>query len=180
MIPKKVFFVKGVGHHAAKLQSFELALRDANIEKFNLVKVSSILPPNCEEISVEEGLSMLNPGQIVFLVLSRASSNELNRLLTASIGVAKPADDNSYGYLSEHHAFGKKPEHVADDAEDLAATMLATTLGIDFDPDQAYDERKEIYYMSGRIVETKSITASTVVKEEDEWATVVAAAVFIL
>ncbi len=180
MIPKKVFFTKGVGHHAAKLQSFELALRDAQIEKYNLVKVSSILPPNCEEISLEEGLSLLSSGQIVYLVLSRASSNELNRLLSASIGVAKPANGSSYGYLSEYHAFGKKPEKVADEAEDLAATMLATTLGIEFDPDKAYDERKEVYYMSGRIVETKSYIASTIVKEEDEWATVLAAAVFIL
>jgi len=179
MIPKKIFFVKGVGHHPAKLQSFELALRDAKIEKYNLVRVSSILPPQCEEISLDEGINLLKPGQIVYTVLSKASSNELNRILTAAIGVAKPADNKSYGYLSEHHAFGKKPERVSDDAEDLAATMLATTLGIDFDPDKAYDERKEIYYISGKIVETKSIAATTVVKEEDEWATVLAAAVFI-
>ncbi len=180
MIPKRIFFVKGVGHHPAKLQSFELALRDANIEKYNLVKVSSILPPQCEEITTKQGLDLLKPGQIIFTVLSRASSNELNRLLTASIGIAKPADNKSYGYLSEYHAFGKKSEKVADEAEDLAATMLATTLGIDFNPDKAYDERKEIYYISGKFVETKNITASTVVKEKDEWATVIAVAVFIL
>lgn len=179
MIPKKVFLTKGIGFHREKLASFELALRDAQIEKYNIVKVSSILPPKCEEISVEEGLNLIKPGQIIYVVLSKASTNELNRILCASIGIAKPADNKGYGYLSEHHAFGVKATKVADQAEDLAATMLATTLGIDFDPEANYDEKKEIFYISGKIVETKNITATAVVREENEWATAITAAVFI-
>ena len=105
LVPKKVFFVKGKGFHKSKLAAFELALRDAGIEKFNLVKVSSILPPYCIEISKAHGLKQLRPGQIVFAVLARASSNEFNRLICASIGVAKPADKDHYGYLSEHHTY---------------------------------------------------------------------------
>ena len=54
-VPKKLFFTKGVGTHREKLTSFELALRDAKIACYNLVRVSSIFPPNCEEISIEEG-----------------------------------------------------------------------------------------------------------------------------
>jgi len=180
LVPKKVFFVKGKGFHKAELNSFEAALRDAEIERFNLVQVSSILPPYCIEVDKDDGLKQLRPGQIIFTVLSRACSNEYNRLISTSIGVAKPADKGSYGYLSEHHAFGVKPEKVGDFAEDLAAEMLATTLGVPFDSDANYDEKQETFKMNGKIIETKNITSSATVREENEWATVLAAAVFIL
>ena len=180
LVPKAVFFVRGVGYHKSKLGSFEQALRDAGIAAYNLVKVSSILPPYCLEIPRDDGLAQLRPGQIVYIVLSRSSSNEFNRLISASIGVAKPSDHRTYGYLSEHHAFGVTPEKAGDFAEDLAAEMLATTLGVDFDPEANYDEKKEIFKMNGKIVETKNITESATVREEGEWLTVLAAAVFIL
>jgi arginine decarboxylase len=112
--------------------------------------------------------------------LARASSNEFNRLICASIGVAKPANKGQYGYLSEHHTYGVKPEKAGDTAEDLAAEMLASTLGVPFNPEADYDEKMEIFKMDGKIIETKNFTASATVKEEDEWATVLAAAVFIL
>ena len=180
LIPKSVFFVKGVGYHKSKLGSFEQALRDASIAHFNLVKVSSILPPYCLEIPQDDGLAQLREGQIVFNVMSRASSDEFNRLISASIGVAKPADQRTYGYLSEHHAFGVKPEKAGEFSEDLAAELLATTLGVQFDPEADYDEKKEIFKMDGKIIETKNITVSATVKKEGEWLTVLAAAVFIL
>ncbi len=180
LVPKKVFFVKGKGFHKTKLAAFEQALRDAGIEKYNLVNVSSILPPYCIEINSEDGLKQLRPGQIIFTVLARRDSNEYNRLICASIGVAKPADKGHYGYLSEHHSFGMKPEKVGDIAEDLAAEMLATTLGIPFDPNANYDEKREVFKMGGKIVETKNITAYATVREEEEWASVLAAAIFIL
>ncbi len=180
LVPKKVFLVKGKGFHKSKLTAFEEALRDAGIEKFNIVNVSSILPPYCIETNKEDGLKQLRPGQVIFAVLAREESNEYNRLICASIGVAKPSDKGQYGYLSEHHSFGVKPEKVGDIAEDLAAEMLATTLGIPFDPNLNYDEKREVFKMGGKIVETKSITADATVREEDEWAAVVVAAIFIL
>jgi arginine decarboxylase len=179
MIPRKVFFTRGVGRHRERLSSFEMALRDAGIEQFNLVRVSSILPPHCEIVSREEGLKELSPGEVVFCVLSENASNEPHRLISASVGCAVPKDRNLYGYLSEHHSFGQSEKEAGEYAEDLAATMLATTLGIDFDPDRDYDERKDIFMMSGKIVKTFNVTQSAVV-EKGEWTTVVAAAVFIL
>jgi arginine decarboxylase len=178
LVPKKVFFTKGIGRHKAKLQSFELALRDAGIEKCNLVYVSSIFPPNCKIIPFEEGIKELLPGQITFCVLAKISSNEPERLMGASIGLAVPADEYHYGYLSEHAAFGENEKVMGDFAEDLASTMLATTLGIDFDPQKDYDERREIYRMSGKIVDTFSTTCVT--RGDGIWTTVVVAAVFLL
>lgn len=179
-IPKYVFFTKGIGMHKYELQSFELALRAAKISQYNLVAVSSILPPFCKEISMEEGVKMLKPGQLVYLVLARNCTNEKNRLVSASIGVAKPKDNSQYGYLSEHHGFGEDEHNTGELAEDLAASMLASTLGIDFDIDSNYDEKRQIFTISDKIIETKSITASIANPHEHTYATVIAAAVFIM
>jgi arginine decarboxylase len=179
MVPKKLFFTKGVGKHEEKLASFEFALRNAGIEKFNLVKVSSILPPGCKIVSRKRGLRELETGQIVHCVLSQNSSNEPRRLLATSIGCAIPADRGNYGYLSEHHSFGEVEEKAGAYAEDLAASMLASTLGIMLDIDKSWDERKEVWKMSGKIVKTRNTTQSAMVPKDGKWTTVVAAAVFI-
>jgi arginine decarboxylase len=178
-VPKKVFFTKGVGKHKEKLQSFELALRKAGIEKCNLVSVSSIFPPNCKIVSKGQGVKQIQPGQIVFCVMSTNSTNEPNRMISASVGLAVPAEPNNYGYLSEHHANGETNEKSGDYAEDLAATMLASTLGIEFDPEKNYDERKEIYRMSGKIVKSRNTTQSAKGDKRGLWSTVVSAAVFL-
>ncbi|MFQ5964796.1 MAG: pyruvoyl-dependent arginine decarboxylase [Candidatus Scalinduaceae bacterium] len=180
LIPKKIFFTKGVGKHKEKLQSLELALRKAGIEKCNLVRVSSIFPPNCKIITRAQGIKLVKPGQIVFCVMSENSTNEPNRMISASIGLALPAEPDTYGYLSEHHAFGETGEKAGDYAEDLAASMLASTLGIEFDPEKNYDERKEIFRMSGKIVKTRNTTQSAIGDKRGLWSTVVTAAVFIL
>jgi arginine decarboxylase len=179
MVPKQVFFTKGVGMHREKLASFELALRDAGIEKYNIVRVSSIFPPGCKIVPREKGLAQMPPGQIVYCVMAQAADNEPNRLVAASIGLAVPAEGTQYGYLSEHHAFGQTGAIAGDYAEDLAATMLATTLGLEFAPESAYDERKEIYLMSGKIVTTRNITQSAECCKLGRWTTVLAAAVFV-
>jgi arginine decarboxylase len=176
-LPTEVFLTKGVGRHKEKLASFELALRDAGIEKCNLVYVSSILPPNCKIISKEEGLKKLKPGQITYCVMARNETNEANRLVAASIGCAVPSDSNAYGYLSEHHSYGETDEKAGEYAEDLAASMLATTLGIEFDPQQSWDEREKLYKSSGKIIKTRNITQSAEGKN-GMWTTVIAAAVF--
>ncbi|VVB73956.1 Pyruvoyl-dependent arginine decarboxylase [uncultured archaeon] len=176
-VPKELFFTKGVGRHKEKLASFELALRDAGIEKCNLVYVSSILPPGCRIVPKQEGLKDLSAGQITFCVMARCETDESNRLAVASIGCAVPADDNTYGYLSEHHGHGQTDEKAGDYSEDLAASMLATTLGVEFDPGQSWDEREKMYKTSGKIIRTRNTTQSAEGKD-GIWTTVIAAAVF--
>ena len=180
LVPKKVFFTRGVGIHKEKLQSFELALRKAGIEKCNIVKVSSIFPPHCKIIARSKGLAQLSGGQIIYCVLGRISTDEPYRLMSASIGLAIPSNRVHYGYISEHEAFGISGKEASDYVEDLAATMLATTLGVDFDPNESYDERREIYRMSGKIVESRSITQTAKGDPYGRWTTAVAAAVFLM
>ena len=179
IMPKRLFLTKGVGVHKEKLSSFELALRDAGIAGQNLVHVSSIFPPGCKLINRSTGLKLLQAGQIVFSVMSRNETNEPNRLISASVGLAIPNDRSQYGYLSEHQAFGQTGRISGDYAEDLAAGMLASTLGIEFDVDKSYDEKKEIYKISGKIVRTTNITQSARGHKNGLWTTVVAAAILI-
>ena len=179
MVPSKVFFTKGVGVHKDKLASFELALGKAGIEKCNLVYVSSIFPPHCKIIPRSEGIQSLRAGQITFCVMARNETNEPNRLISAAIGLAVPVNRESYGYLSEHQAFGETDEISGAYAEDLAATMLTTTLGIEFDPKEAWKEREQIYKSSGKIFESTKKVQSTIGNKEGLWTTTLAAAVFV-
>lgn len=179
LVPRSCFFTKGVGRHKEELRSFEAALRDAEVEVCNLVPVSSILPPHCKIISRKEGVKRLQDGAITFCVLARAASNEPRRLIAASIGCAVPQDRRMYGYLSEWHGFGRSDEEAGEYVEDMAAAMLATTLGVEFDEDQAWDEKREVFRISGKIVRTREITQSAVVRGK-LWHTVVAACIFLL
>lgn len=179
LVPSKMFLTKGVGRHREKLVSFEMVLRDAGIQAVNSVNVSSIFPPNCKMISKEQGVKLLKPGEVTFIVLARNETNEPHRLLSASVGVAIPSDPKSYGYLSEHHAFGQTDEECGDYAEDLAAQMLATTLGVPFDEESSWDERQELWKLSNEIVRTTHITQSAI-GQRGLWTSVVAAAVLLM
>jgi len=174
-----MFLTKGVGKHREKLTSFELALRNAGIAACNLVRVSSIFPPRCKMIPRSEGMKELQPGQVTFVVISENSTREPHRLIAASVGVALPADRNTFGYLSEHHSFGQTEELAGEYAEELAAEMLATTLGVEFDPDRSWDEKKEIYRISNKIVRTMEITQSAIGDKRGLWTTVLAASVLL-
>lgn len=179
MLPSKMFLTKGIGVHKDRLASFEAALRSAGIEKCNLVYVSSIFPPKCKIIHKETGLNMLDAGQITYCVMARMESNEPNRLMSAAVGLALPRDGEHYGYLSEHHTFGETSKKAGEYAEDLAATMLATTLGVAFDPDKAWKEREQIYKASGHIFKTTNICQSAEGNKDGLWTTVIAAALLL-
>lgn len=179
LVPKNIFLTKGIGVSREKLTSFELALRDAGIASLNLIEVSSILPPNCSFVDKDEGSKSLYPGQIVPVVLARSDSNKVGDLVSSGVGVAVPRDKSDYGYLSEHHCIGMDDLQMEEYVEDLAAEMLATTYGLEFDPDASWDEKRELWSIDNRIVKTKSIVQTGHVKD-NHWTTTVAAAVLIL
>ena len=178
-VPKQCFFTQGTGVHREKLMSFELALRDAGIQKQNLVRVSSIYPTSCKIVPKSDGLGRLRAGQVTFVVLAESSTQEENRLACAGIGLAVPRD-HEHGYIAEHHGFGMNKERVEDLVEDLAATMLATTLGVPFDPDKAWDEREQQYAMSNEIIKTESYVRVAPGAANGLWTTVISACVLIL
>lgn len=178
-VPKHMFFTKGAGKHRDNLQSFEEALRNAGIAPYNLVRVSSIYPPHCKIVSRERGLAQLAPGEIVFCVMAESRTNEPNRLACAGIGLALPADRSKHGYIAEHHGFGMTQRACADYVEDMAATMLARTQGIDLDPDKAYNERREIYQAKGLVVRTRAVVQTVEGDKNGLWTTALSAAVLL-
>lgn len=178
LVPTKVFLTKGVGRHKYQLKSFEQALRQAGVAQQNLVQVSSILPSKCKIISREKGIKLLTPGAISFCVMARSDTNEHGRLVASSVGVAVPKDGEKWGYLSETHGHGMNSQQAADMAEDLAAGMLGTTLGLEFDPDKAWSEKEQAYKSSGLFIKTTNIT-QTAKGQEGLWTTTVAIAMFL-
>lgn len=178
MVPTHMFLTRGVGVHREKLASFEQALRGAGVAYCNLVSVSSILPPGCKIMPRKRGELLLKPGEITHCVMARSETSERNRLVSASVGIAVPTDRRTYGYLSEHHAYGETDEEAGEYTEDLAAQMLATTFGIEFDPNIAWKEREQAFKMGGKIVRTMHITQSAIGKA-NRWTTVVALGIFI-
>lgn len=180
LVPHKLFLTEGVARHSEKLASFELALRDAGIAHLNLVSVSSIIPPGCKIVTRREGLKYFLPGQIAYCVMSKNETNEPNRLISASVGLAIPKDPTEFGYLSEHHSFGHTQRVTGDYAEDLAVQMLGSTLGLEIDLDKSWDENKEIWKVKGKIVRSRSVTQSARGDKHGRWTTVLAAAILIL
>ena len=142
--------------------------------------ISSIFPPKAKLVPRKEGLKLINPGQILFTIYSKNQTNEPHRLISASVGVAQPKDRTKYGYLSEYEAFGQNEKFAGDYAEDIAAQMLASSLGIDFDPEKSWDEKRQQWNISGKIYKTQNITQTAKGDKNGKWTTVFAAAVLIL
>jgi len=180
LMAKKLFLTKGKGIHEDRLTSFEFALRDAGIAGTNIVLISSIFPPNAKLVSRKEGLKQIKPGQILFTIYSKNQTNEPHRMCTASVGIAQPKDKKRYGYLSEYESFGQNEIQAGDYAEDIAAQMLASSLGIPFDVDKAWNEKRQQWLISGEIYKTQNITQSTKGDKDGKWTTVFAAAVLLL
>jgi arginine decarboxylase len=179
-VPKIMFFTKGKGIHKDYLTSFELALRDGQIADLNLVTVSSIKPAGCRIVSIPDGRKHLVSGQITFAIMARSSTNEPNRLIAASIGLARPVDASHHGYLSEHHSTGETAQKAGDYAEDMAMEMLATTLGLQADPSLTWNQNEEQWKLSGKIYKTQNFTQSAEGNKDGLWTTVISAAVLIL
>ncbi|MCE2498263.1 MAG: pyruvoyl-dependent arginine decarboxylase [Nitrosopumilaceae archaeon] len=180
LVAKKLFMTKGKGVHEDRLTSFEYALRDAGIAGTNIVLISSIFPPGAKMVSRREGLKQIKPGQILFTIYSKNQTKEPHRMCAASVGLARPKDTGRYGYLSEYDSFGQNEEQAGDYAEDVAAQMLASSLGIPFDVDKNWDEKRQQWSISGQIYNTHNITQAARGDKDGKWTTVFAAAVLLL
>ena len=178
LVPSKVFLVRGVGRHKEKLVSFEKALREAGIAPYNLVRVSSIFPPHCRYITRAAGLKLLQPGQILFVVLSENATNDPGQVISSSIGMAVPDDPSHYGYLAEHSDTGKSARDTAAHCEYLAAEMLATKLGEKLKEPGPGTPAKSFRISNGLSLKTRSVCQSAK-GETGLWTTTIAAAVLI-
>ena len=180
MIPKKIFLTTGHGTHRHRLQSFELALRDAEVAPCNLVNVSSIVPPHCKQINKKEGISLINPGEITYCVLSKIHTKKPKKI-GASVGLAIPELSNEYGYIAEYQNEEMAKTQLKKTVEDLAILMLATTKGMTDKKNgqQVPLSDKDIIDQFQDKMKTKSIADTVNHSDPELWSTVVALAVFI-
>ena len=187
LIPKFYFLTSGWGIHDYKLISFEYALRNAGCEKFNLVPVSSIIPPDCEKLNVEDGLKKLGTGEIIFCVMSRISTEQKNIPISAVISSIKE-ENNNHGYFLE--SGDSKAEFIDVIKEAIKMTVSMTDLSdkkvrsiellekISILTDESgISSSKGIHHIGSSRIEWRGISGCNTSKKK--WLTVLSIAVFI-
>ena len=183
-VPTKVFFTKGIGKHQDEMISLELALRNAQIEDFiyNKFDESGIFPPACKQIYKDDGLKQLKKGQVIDCIFVKEQTNEPNRLIAVSIGLAIPSYNGGVqecGYILGYNKEGMNADEIGDYVEDRAATNLASKLGLEFDLDTAWNEREQYFKASGKIFKTSNYTQSAEGDKNGLWTSVLVAAIYL-
>ncbi|MGK0290859.1 MAG: arginine decarboxylase, partial [bacterium] len=95
--PSKYCLVAGKSEGFTKLNAFDGALLNAGVGNTNLVKMSSILPPNCEEVE-----SFILPyGALVPVAYAATESAQENHLISSAVAIAIPKDSTLPGVIME-------------------------------------------------------------------------------
>lgn len=113
--------VSGVGHATTPLNAFDSALHSAGVSQFNLVRVSSILPPGVKQA---ERIS-LAPGSLLPIAYGSKVSSTRNERITAAVSVALPADPSSIGVIMEYSG-----ELSPEDAHRLVEAMAREAMAM--------------------------------------------------
>lgn len=93
---------KGVGVSLARLSSFDKALLDAGVGNYNLVRVSSILPSNCREVSITEIQNHIREGSLLPTAYATISSGSLGQHIASAVAVGIPVNGNHVGVIMEY------------------------------------------------------------------------------
>lgn len=108
LVPRRFFVESGEAHDgSSELNAFDMALKDAGITECNLVEVSSILPPGCEEVEPID----IPKGAITFCVMAKMAGTLGERVgcgLAWAWGVT--ADGERYGIVAEHNGSSEAEE----------------------------------------------------------------------
>lgn len=105
-IPTKFFMVTGSSEGYTELNSFDGALLNAGIGNTNLVKMSSIVPPGCEEIA----LVQLPYGALVPVAYAAITSDLAGEIISAAVAAAFPKDITKPGLIMEYSSRGRKED----------------------------------------------------------------------
>ncbi|MBQ7328371.1 MAG: arginine decarboxylase, pyruvoyl-dependent [Oscillospiraceae bacterium] len=126
LLPKNFILRTSIGRNTHQLGAFDDALLKAGIGNYNLIKVSSILPPKCSPkntITLAKGALLPSAYALIF-------SSDIGTTISAAVAVGIPVDTSSNGVIMEHSALGTKRE-----AEEIVRTyvkqaMLSRNLAI--------------------------------------------------
>ena len=181
LVPRKVLLAKGVGVHKEMLTSRELAMTDAGVEKMNMIKASSIIPPRCEIVPLREGKKELMIGQMAFAILAQCQTYEPHKRISAAIGIAKPDDPDMYGFfteIEEDQGYGKTQQKAAEEVMYLAISNLAMSWRAKWN-DKMFDPKKKVYRIKNKTVRVSNVTQSALGDPDGKYTTVFVAAVFV-
>jgi len=104
--PTRFFFVTGASEGLTPLNAFDAALLNAGIGNTNLIKVTSILPPRCQQVN-----SVLLPqGALVPAAYAHITSENPDEIISAAVAVSIPEDEDKAGLIMEYAAVGRKHE----------------------------------------------------------------------
>ena len=106
---KRVTLAAATAGHAeggTSLNAFDNALLAAGIGNVNLIKISSILPP---EVPVVE-LPKLKPGALIPTAYAAMTSEKPGETIAAAVGYAIPDDPAKNGVIMEFHGRARRAE----------------------------------------------------------------------
>lgn len=104
--PTHYFLVAGTGDASDSLVAFDRALLDAGIGDVNLIKLSSIIGPNCTRINP----ICVVPGSLVGVAFASYTFDKPGQQIASAIAVAHPADPSRASLVMEHSALASKEE----------------------------------------------------------------------
>ncbi len=103
--PNHFWLVSGSADSITELNAFDHALLAAGVGDTNLVKMSSILPPYCQQ----ERLS-LPYGALVPVAYAAMTSSRPGEVISSAVAIAIPEDPDLPGLIMEHHGVGTRDE----------------------------------------------------------------------
>jgi arginine decarboxylase len=125
----------GVGTGPTKLSAFDGALRGAGIHNYNLLLLSSVIPPGSvvttDRGSLDAGLIRGEWGDRLYVVMAEERTDVVGAEVWAGIGWVQ--DDSGRGLFVEHH--GSSEASVRDDIE-ASLGALVRGRGLPFGPVQ--------------------------------------------
>ncbi len=95
--PTKYFLAAGCAEGGSALNAFDAALMAACIGNTNIVKMSSILPPRCQEVPPIR----LPAGALVPAAYATISCDRAGQIIAAAVGIALPEDDDYPALIME-------------------------------------------------------------------------------
>lgn len=110
--------VAGSGTDDYMISSFDSALLDAGVGNYNLVRVSSILPPNCTQ---EKEISLAD-GSVLFTAYATLTT-QTKELIASAIAVAIPSDIRQHGVIMEYSDRTSK-ENAIEIVKELAGKAM--------------------------------------------------------
>ncbi|RYY99113.1 MAG: pyruvoyl-dependent arginine decarboxylase [Chitinophagaceae bacterium] len=179
-IPRRFFLTKGIGIHEQEHRAYAEALRDAGVERCNLVRVSGVLPPGCLRIARAEGLAALQPGMITYVVEARSVSRVPGGLATAGIAFACPNDVTQAGYFAATEGAGRDTHDVQQEAEERAAGELLAHWGLETEPREFVQRGQKEYEYGDQHFSVDALIASARSHESHLSTLVLVMAVFLL